>query len=294
MSPSRRIAFALACTSLLTSAAAFAEEPAAPSWTGHIDLASRYILRGLTSTYGPGTPLGNPGADAPESDRPALQWGADWSDPSGLYLGYFGSTINYSYKRLGESYSDRSITDFQSKKSIENDIYGGYNGKAGEFGYTVGLTGYVYFNGKHSNALETKLGASYGAFSLTAQTLLDDVIWGNKGDTYWALNYSQPLPYQLTLTTSLGYYTYKKEGKYLGTVDTFNGTACLASQSFFDNGCVDGKRPVSGAFRHLVIGLTQPIGSTGVTWGLQGIIAGDNRYGVGQKNKLVATLSYAL
>jgi hypothetical protein len=45
--------------------------------TGHIDLVSHDHLRGATKTYGNGAPLGNEGADAPESDKPAPQWGAD-------------------------------------------------------------------------------------------------------------------------------------------------------------------------------------------------------------------------
>jgi uncharacterized protein (TIGR02001 family) len=297
MSLSRHLAITLAAAGLFGNAAVSAEEAvapaAAPAFTGHIDLVSRYVLRGITSTYGPSTPgAGNAGADAPESDKPALQWGVDWTHPSGLYLGYFGSTINYSYQRLGESYTDRSITDFQSRKSIENDIYGGYNGKLGELGYTVGLTGYLYINGKNSNALETKLGLSYGDFSANAQTLLQDVVWGNKGDTYWTLNYTKALPYDLTLTTSLGYYTYRKEGRFLGTVDTLSGAACAAGQSFFDNGCFAGNAPSSHGFRHLIVGVTQPIAKTGLTWGLQGIIGGDNRFGVKQKNQLIGSLSY--
>lgn len=291
---SRKLALlALACAGVFVTPFSAAEEPAGPTLTGHIDVVSRYVLRGITSTYGPSKPgMGNPGGDAPESDKPALQWGADWTHPSGFYLGYFASTINYSYQRLGESYTDRSIVDFQSNKSIENDLYAGYNGKIGEFGYTVGVTGYAYINGKHSNALETKFGVSYGDFSLNAQSLLNDVVWGNKGDTYWTLNYTKGLPYDLTLTTSLGYYTYRKEGKFFGTVDTATGTACAANESFFDNGCFAGSRPTSGGFRHLIVGVTQPIGKTGVTWGLQGIIGGDNRFGVRQKNQLLGSLSY--
>jgi hypothetical protein len=42
----------------------------------------------------------------------------------------------------------------------------------------------------------------------------------------------------------------------------------------------------------LIVGVTQPIGKTGVTWGLQGIIGGDNRFGVRQKNQLLGSLSY--
>ncbi|MFP5391599.1 MAG: TorF family putative porin [Gammaproteobacteria bacterium] len=284
----------LTCALVLAhlSAAAMAADEAAPSWTGHVDVVSKYVLRGITSTYGPGEPLGNANADAPESKKAALQWGADWTHPSGFYLGYFGSTVNYSYKALGESYANRSVTAFQHDKSIENDLYGGYTGKAGDISYTAGLTGYVYINGKHANAFETKFSAGYGPFVASAQTLLDDVVWGNKGDTYWTLNYSAPLPYQLNFTASLGYYTYKKEGKFLGSVDTFTGVACPANQGFFTNGCLPSHGPVSGGFRHLIVGITQPIASTGVTWGLQGILGGDNRFGVKQKNQLVATLSY--
>jgi uncharacterized protein (TIGR02001 family) len=288
----RHIAIAIACFATVHGAVAAEEPAAAPSWTGHVDLVSRYVLRGITSTYGPGAPVGNAGADAPESDKPALQWGADWSGASGFYAGYFGAMINYSYQRLGESYSDRGITDFQSKKSIENDLYGGYAGKAGDLGYNLGLTGYVYINGKHANALETRLSVTQGPFTLGAQTLLRDVVWGNKGDTYWTLNHVLPLPYSMTLTTSLGFYTYKKEGKYLGSVDTKSGAACGPRQGFIVNGCFPANAPVSNGFRHLIVGVTQPIAATGLTWSLQGIIGGDNRYGIKQKNELLATLSY--
>jgi uncharacterized protein (TIGR02001 family) len=285
-------ALALACAGLFSTSIAGAQEEG-PKLTGHVDLVSRYILRGASTTYGPSSPgLGNGGADAPESDKPALQWGVDWAHPSGAYLGYFGSQINYSYQRLGESYGNRAITDFQSRKSIENDIYGGYNGKFGDFGYTVGLTGYVYINGKHADALETKLGVSYGDFSVAAQTLLNDVVWGNKGDTYWTLNYTKPLPYDITLLASLGYYSYRKEGKFLGTVDTATGAPCGAGESFSVYGCFAGNAPTSGGFRHLIIGFTQPIGGTGLTWGLQGLIGGDNRFGIKQKNRLLASISY--
>jgi uncharacterized protein (TIGR02001 family) len=287
----------LAIATLLLAGAACAEDapaPApAPAFTGHIDLVNKYVLRGVTSTYGPGLPgLGNEGADAPESSKPVLQWGVDWTHPSGVYLGYWASQINYSYKRLAESYSNRAVASFQDKKSVENDFYGGYNGKVGDFGYTVGLTGYYYLNGGDSNAFETKLGASYGIFSATAQTLLKDVVWGNKGDTYWTLGASQPVAYDITLSATLGFYTYHKEGRYLGTVDTLTGTACAAGTSFIVNGCFAGGAPKSGGWRHLTVGFTQPIGASGVTWGLQGLIGGDNRFGVKQGNRLLASLSY--
>lgn len=285
------IGLSLAGMGMFAAAGVQAQEKA--EVTAHIDVVSKYILRGISTTYGNVKPgLGNEGADAPESDKPALQWGADWAHPSGFYLGYWGSTVNYSYKALGQSYSDATVTDFQRDKSIENDFYGGYNGTVGPLGYTVGLTGYVYINGKHANAFETKLGVSYGDFSLNAQTLLNDVVWGNKGDTYWTLNYTKDLPHDVTLTTSLGYYTYKKDGKFLGTRDSRDGSACAAGESFIVNGCYAGNAPSSGGFRHLIIGVSQPIGNTGLTWGLQGLIGGKNRFDISQENKVTASLSY--
>jgi uncharacterized protein (TIGR02001 family) len=289
----KTLAVSLAILGACASACAEDAAPASP-FTGHIDLVSRYYLRGNTTTYGNFKPgPGNAGADAPESDKPALQWGADYVHPSGFYAGYFGSQINYSYKRLGQSYDDRSIVSgFQDKKSFENDIYGGYTGKFGDFGYTVGLTGYAYINGKYADALETKLGLSYGDFALTAQTLLNDVVWGNKGDTYFALNYTHALPYKISFTGSLGYYLYKKEGKFLGTTDTLTGASCGAGNAFNINGCYAGNGPISSGFRHLILGFTQPIFDTGLTWGLQGIIGGKNRFDIKQDNRVVASLSY--
>jgi uncharacterized protein (TIGR02001 family) len=260
--------------------------------TRHIDLAYPYVLRGATTTYGNGAPLGNAGADAPESNRAALQWGIDFVHASGWSFGYWASSINYSYKQLGRSYDDRSITDFQRAKSIENDFYGAYSGNiAGALGYTLGMTGYYYINGVHSNALETKVGLGYGPFALNAQTLLNDVVWGNRGDTYWSLVYTQPLAYGLTFTGTLGAYTYRKEGTYLGTHDTKFGVACAPNESFVVNGCFVGTRPIGGGFRHLTLALSGPIPSTPVTWNLAVIIGGDNRFGIQQDARMTGAVS---
>ncbi|SFM97892.1 TorF family putative porin [Variovorax sp. OV329] len=289
-------ALLLCATGAMAQAGDKPAEPDAGPWTvtKHIDLAYPYVLRGATTTYGNGAPLGNAGADAPESDRLALQWGIDFVNTNGWSFGYWASSINYSYKQLGRSYDDRSITDFQRAKSVENDFYGAYTGNiAGDLGYTLGMTGYYYINGVHSNALETKAGLSYGPFALNAQTLLNDVVWGNRGDTYWSLVFTQPLPYDLTFTGTLGAYTYRKEGTYLGTTDTKMGVACAADESFVVNGCFVGNRPVGSAFRHLTLALSGPIPSTPVTWNLAVIIGGDNRFGIKQDTKMAGSVSVA-
>ncbi len=270
-------------------------EPATPyALTGHVDLVSAYYLRGVTTTYGNSYPgLGNAGADAPESSRPVLQWGADLVHERGWYAGYWGSQINYSYRRLGDSYSDRTIVSgFQDNKSIENDFYGGDTVKVGDFSYTAGLAAYAYINGTHANGVETKLGIGYREFGLNAQTLLNDTVWGNKGDTYWTLTYTKLLFRDISFSTSLGWYSYHREGTYLGTRDTLTGTACRSGTAFVVNGCYAGNRPAGSAFRHLIVGVSQPFGTSGATWTLQGILGGENRFGIRQSSRAVGSLSY--
>lgn len=267
--------------------------------TGHVDVVNRYYVRGITTTYGNLKPgAGNKGADAPESDRITPQWGADYTHPSGFFLGYWASSVNYSYKQLGRSYDLRARgeqatgIDMLRDKSIENDFYGGYVGRLGNVSYTVGLTSYYYINDGHANANETKLGLAWGAFNVFAQTLLNDVVWGNRGDTYWSFNHSHPLPGGLTLSSSAGWYSYKKEGKYIGTTDTATGSPCAAGAAFIVNACVAGRAPVSDGFRHLIVSLSGPLGLKGTSWTLQGIVGGDNRFGINQAGKVVGMLSY--
>lgn len=296
-----RVLLALALATLMSTAfaqesqqqQAEPEDPPAPTVTFHLDAVSSYVLRGATTTYGNSKPgLGNGMADAPESNRVTPQWGADYVSENGLALSYWASMINYSYERLGQSYSDRSLTNLQNPRSVENDLYAGYNGTIGAVSYSLGMTGYLYINGRHANALETKATISYAGFTLGSQTLLNDVVWGNRGDTYWTLNYSHTLPYNITLSASLGAYTYHKEGKYYGTRDTFLGTQCGPGSAFVVNGCFAGNGPSSGGFRHFIVGVTQPIGHTGLVWGIQGIIGGKNRFNVSQDHTVIGSISY--
>ncbi len=271
-----------------------AEAASSYTHTTHFDLVSSYILRGVTTTYGNSHPgLGNAGADAPESSRPALQWGTDYLHGSGWYAGYWGSQVNYSYRRLGESYDDRSVVSgFQNNKSIENDLYAGHTTKDGNLSYTLGLTAYAYINGKHADAMETRLGVGYGEFGFNAQTLLNDTVWGNKGDTYWSFTYGTLLRDELSFSATLGWYTYQQEGKYLGTRDSLNGTNCGTGSAFVVNGCYAGNQPVGSGFRHATIGLSQPFGKSGFSWSVQGIIGGQNRFGIHQANKGVGSINY--
>lgn len=102
------------------AAPAPAAAPASPNtFTYNVGLYSQYIFRGLTQT----------------NRKPALQGGVDYSHSSGLYLGTWGSNINWLND--GGNYHD---------SSLEWDIYGGFRNTFGssDFGYDVGFLNYVY------------------------------------------------------------------------------------------------------------------------------------------------------
>jgi hypothetical protein len=89
----------------------------------------------------------------------------------------------------------------------------------------------------------------------------------------------------------VGFYTYKKESKFLGTRDTFLGVDCARGTAFNVSGCFAGSDPIGSAFRTLILGVAQPITEWPITWNAQWIIPGKNRFDVTQSNKLVVGIS---
>jgi uncharacterized protein (TIGR02001 family) len=230
--------------------------------TGHLDVFSKYVLRGITTTYGTAvpSPKGNASGDAPENENPSLQGGLDYSSESGLYLGYAFATIGYSY-------ADFSIGN--KGGSMEHDTYGGYAGKMGDFGYKVGLLHLNYEPGANSTGSEAMFGLSYKDFAFTVQPFLNDTTYANKGDTYITATYATTVAEKVGVSAAFGYYKYTKEGDYIALVP----------------------EAVDGAFRHLILGATYPFAKN-VIGGLSYIIGGQNRFGVHQDNQLLGSLSY--
>lgn len=247
----------VASASTLTFAA---ETTTEHSFSGNIGVQSAYYLRGLTNN--------------PENDNATVSGGLDYSHSSGFYAGWWGSTLGYSLTKPEVVGWDDEIGEpifgYEGSKAFENDFYIGYNGSINEdLGYTLGLTYYYYYESDATvNAAETLVGLNYKDFSLTAQTLLKDVEWGNKGDTYYLASYSYALPQDFTLDANLGVYTYKKSGKFIEN----------SEKSF--------------AFRDVTIGLSKPLADTGVTANMSYIFGGYDRDKEKQKNKVVFGLSY--
>jgi len=211
------------------------------SMSGNIGVFSKYVLRGIHAGGG-------------ESAGPALQGGFDAEHGSGLYAGYWGSSLGYA--------------DEDGEAGYENDFYFGYSGGASGFSYSAGLIYYKYLQISDSDAPELSLGAGYGPVSLGVLYLLDDVAWGNAGDTYITLDYETDLPKDFSASVSLGYYMYEDSGEFI-------------ESSELDSG-----------FRHLNVTLSHPIGKTGADMSITGIYGGVDRDDNDQGVTAVLGVSY--
>lgn len=218
--------------------------------TGNIGVVSKYILRGI----------GN------ENSGAALQGGFDYSHSSGFYAGWWGSSLDYIYDKDGDE-------EGYSTTGFENDFYAGFAGEAAGFSYNIGVIQYYYLNIDDSNLTELVLGAGYGPFSLQAQYLLNDGVWGNSGDIYWTASYETALPYDFNLGLTLGYYTYDDD-------DAGNDKAGFTTLE-------------TSNFRHFNVTLSRPIGSTGADMSVTYIVAGKDREDVDYDNTMVFGISYA-
>jgi uncharacterized protein (TIGR02001 family) len=210
--------------------------------TGNINVVSKYVLRGITNNA--------------ENDNTAVQGGFDYTHSSGFYAGYWGSNLDYTVPAT-------SVTT-----GFENDLYAGYKGKAGPMTLGLGAIYYAYTGLQDSDATEVAFTAAAGNASLGVNYLTKDVTWGNQGDTYFNLGYTQALPSDFSLVGNLMYYLYKKDGKFLPETPDSE----------------------SSAFRGVSVTLSHPVAKAAGTMGLTLVGGGVDRYGVSQK--LMPVLSF--
>jgi uncharacterized protein (TIGR02001 family) len=88
--------------------------------------------------------------------KPALQGGVDYARKSGIYVGVWGSTIKW-------------VKDSGGDAPVEVDLYGGYKGTVGAFGYDVGVLRYQY--PRHDLAVSPNTTEVYGAATWGPATL---------------------------------------------------------------------------------------------------------------------------
>ena len=90
-------------------ASVLASSVATADLSANAAIASNYIWRGVTQT----------------TDQAAGQGGIDWGNDSGLYAGTWVSTLG-------------------AGGGNEIDVYAGFGGEAGDFGYDLGVITYQY------------------------------------------------------------------------------------------------------------------------------------------------------
>lgn len=195
MTKLKPIALLVSFATLGLSGSAFAAEaPASPhSFSANVGLYSQYVFRGLTQT----------------NEDPALQGGFDYAHSSGFYLGTWASNI--SWLRDNASYSGGG--------SLEIDLYGGYKGSVGDFGYDVGLLQYYYPGDVatgfvKADTLEAYVAGSWKWFSLKYSHALSNKVFGvtDANGTYY-IDFAASVPVGETgLTLGAHYGLQEFEG----------------------------------------------------------------------------------
>ena len=166
--------------------------------------------------------------------KPALQFGADYTDKSGLYVGTWNSTIEWI--------KDTPTAPATAKGPLETDIYGGYRGGiTGDLTYDVGVLQYLYAtnnlgsNTGSTNANTTEVygsliyGAAYVKLSDSTSNLFGQV--NSKGSTYLDLGYTFDFGNGLTSMVHYGNQTIKSSAAY-DQVTAYNDYSIALNKDF--------------------------------------------------------------
>ncbi|WP_296228477.1 TorF family putative porin [Ralstonia sp. UBA689] len=197
----QRVATMLGGAAACAAAPAFADNVPANDerrWSANASVVSQYVSRGLRQTWG----------------KTALQAGVDYTMPSGVYLGAWGSQV-----------SDHVIAGGRA----EIDTYVGYAAKtAHDIELTTGLYRYWYPGARYDKAFAGGPATGYGYtewmvgagwrgvsvklwtslsnyFGFDGNSLADGIDRGSRGSTYAEANWDVPLPNDFTLGLHIGH-----------------------------------------------------------------------------------------
>jgi uncharacterized protein (TIGR02001 family) len=203
-----------------------AAAPAAPAATltpsSNVSLVSDYLYRGISQS----------GAN------PAIQGGFDLAHASGLYAGFWGSSISWL--------SDAGVAANSgvANAGLELDTYAGYKGAAGAVSYDVGYLRYNYPGKYAAGVVKADTDEVYGALSYSIVTAKVSYALGDlfgvakaQGSTYLDLSANYPIPDSgYTLGAHYGVQTYTGSGadalKAAGTDPTYSDYKLSISKDF--------------------------------------------------------------
>lgn len=211
----------LVLSTLMAATAAMAQAKAPePDYTlgYNIGLVSDYRVRSIAQT----------------SFNPAIQGGVDFAHKSGVYLGAWGSNINWIKEYGGAKDGDYEI-----------DLYGGYKGAiTKDVAYDVGVITYQYPNntlGKVSGYADANTTEVYGAVTYSVVTFKYNRSVGNflgnlnsSGSQYFDLSANFDLGSGFTITPHIGRQTIPNQTNNNGDYTDY----ALTLAKDFGNGLV--------------------------------------------------------
>ena len=194
---------ALASFTVLPAVVHAEDAPAGPSTSFNVGAFTEYRYRGISQSR----------------LKPALQGGADYTNPNGIYLGTWLSTIKW----IKDAGTANNVSTGSAE--LEWDLYGGYKGEiAKDFGYDVGGLYYFYPSNKYgnipgavnANTFEVYGALTYGLFTAKYSHSTTNLFGtaNSKNSGYLDLSAAVDLGNGWSVTPHLGYQSVAKNGDY--------------------------------------------------------------------------------
>lgn len=201
----------LAALALPTVAVAQESSILPGEFSGNVGFVSDYTFRGISQT----------------NEKAAIQGGIDWEHESGVYLGVWGSNVDFV---PGDD------------ASAEMDVYGGWGNSIGAFSYGIGFTYYGYpghvssldydfFEGNLSAGYELMEGLEVGALYAYSPDF-----FAGSGDAHYiegSIGYSFDVGLPVSLGATYGYQTIEDNATFaLPDYANWSATASVDIDSF--------------------------------------------------------------
>lgn len=182
-----------------------AEEASAHTWSANMSILSEYVFRGITQS----------------NEDPAIQVGIDYGHESGLYVGFWASSVEFNSANTNGT-------------QLETNIYFGIGGSFGSVDYDLGGLFYYYpEEDDDEGAGEQDLFEVYGSLGTGFDMALEPSVtvgfayspdyYGEDGDSiYFYGDIGFSFPYGISPYVTLGYLDVDGDQTTPGGYDYFH------------------------------------------------------------------------